>query len=137
MNTVTVSAVVQAPREKVWEMWTKPEHIVHWCFASDDWHAPSAENDLRVGGRFVTVMAPRDGSAGFDFGGIYTEVSELRRIGYIIDDGRKALITFVDKDGSTEVIETFETEMNHPVELQKEGWQAILGNFKKYVEGKG
>lgn len=137
MDTVTVSTVIHAPREEVWKMWTEPAHIVQWYFASDDWHAPHAENDLSVGGRFMTRMAARDGSSGFDFGGTYTEVSELRRIGYTIDDGRKALVTFVDKDGDTEVIETFETEMNHPVELQKEGWQAILGNFKKHVEGKG
>lgn len=131
---ITVSTIVRAPRARVWETWTDPEHIVRWCFASDDWHAPRAENDLRVGGRFVTEMAARDGSAGFDFGGIYTEVLPQERIGYVMDDGRKVTVAFADKDGGTEVTETFDPETENTIELQRHGWQAILENFRKYTE---
>lgn len=134
MEMITVSTIVRAPRARVWESWTDPAHVVHWCFASADWHAPRAENDLRVGGRFMTRMEAKDGSAGFDFGGTYTEVLPEERIGYVMDDGRKVAITFADKDGGTEVTEAFDPETENAPERQKEGWQAILENFRKYTE---
>ena len=134
---ITVSVVVQAPREQVWEMWTAPEHIMQWCAASDDWCAPHAENDLSVGGRFVTTMAARDGSARFDFNGIYSEVLPLEKIAYTIEGGRQVTVTFADTDnGGTEVTEVFEAETENTPERQRSGWQSILENFRKYVEGK-
>lgn len=136
METITVSTVVRAPREKVWELWIDPAHITRWCFAQGDWHAPRAENDLRVGGRFVTRMEARDGSTGFDFGGTYTEVVVHERIGYAMDDKRKVTVTFTDRDGGTEVTEIFDPETENPIKMQREGWQAILENFRKYVEGR-
>ena len=85
-NPITVETIVKAPLSKVWEYWNKPEHIVHWAFAADDWEAPAAENDLRVGGKFKTVMAAKDKSASFDFGGVYTVVKENELIEYDMDD---------------------------------------------------
>ena len=134
MEPITVSTTVRVPRERAWELWADPAHVVHWCFASDDWHAPRAENDLRVGSRFATRMEARDGSTGFDFGGTYTDVALHERIAYVMDDGRKVAITFADQDGGTEVTEVFDPETENPIEMQKEGWQAILGNFRKYAE---
>ena len=131
---VTVQNTVNAPVEKVWEYWTKPEHITKWNFASDDWHSPSAENDLRVGGKFVARMEAKDGSFGFDFGGTYDEVEPNKYIEYTIGDGRKVKVNFTAKGDTTEVVESFEAENTNPVEMQKGGWQAILDNFKKYTE---
>lgn len=131
---ITINATIQAPVEKVWTYWTEPEHIVKWNQASEDWHAPSAENDLREGGKFVTRMEAKDGSAGFDFGGIYDEVKLHEVIAYTMDDGRKVHATFHDKGGETEVTQTFDAETENPLEFQREGWQAILDNFKKYAE---
>ena len=131
---ITVEATVQAPVEKVWNVWTAPEHIMQWCAASTDWHAPKAENDLHAGGKFMTRMEAKDGSFGFDFGGSYDEVSTHQRIAYTMDDGRKVEIDFIKEGGATKVIETFEAESQNPVEMQKEGWQAILNNFKTYAE---
>lgn len=131
---VTVQAVIQAPVEKVWECWTEPVHITKWNQASDDWHAPWAENDLRVGGKFVTRMEAKDGSAGFDFGGVYDVVDRHKAISYTLGDGRKVDIIFTDLGGATKVVETFDAEGTHPVEFQQAGWQAIMNNFKKYVE---
>ncbi|RNB53893.1 SRPBCC family protein [Brevibacillus gelatini] len=130
----TVQAVIQAPVEKVWEYWTEPEHITKWNQASDDWHAPRAENDLRVGGKFVTRMEAKDGSMGFDFGGTYDVVKLHEEIAYTMGDGRKVEITFIARGNETEVVETFDAEDIHPVEYQQAGWQAILDNFKKYTE---
>jgi len=113
---------------------TKPEHIVRWNNASDNWHTPRAANDLRIDGRFVSRMEARDGSSGFDFSGIYTDVKPLKQIEYTLDDGRKVKILFVSMGNLTTVKETFETEQIYPVEMQQNGWQAILNNFKKYVE---
>jgi uncharacterized protein YndB with AHSA1/START domain len=131
---ITVEATVNAPVKKVWEYWSKPEHITKWCFASDDWRAPHAENDLRTGGKFSSRMEAKDGSFGFDFGGVYDEVKENELIAYTIGDGRKVKITFSDEGNQTQVTETFEAETQNPVEMQKGGWQAILDNFKKYTE---
>ncbi|WP_066255245.1 SRPBCC family protein [Neobacillus drentensis] len=131
---VTVKAVVNAPVEKVWEYWTEPKHITQWNNASDDWHTPVAENDLTVGGKFLTRMEAKDGSFGFDFGGIYDEVKLHEVISYTLGDGRKVTITFKGQGNETEVIETFDAETTNPVEMQQAGWQAILDNFKKYAE---
>jgi uncharacterized protein YndB with AHSA1/START domain len=132
--TITVQSVVKAPIEKVWEFWTKPEHVVHWAFASDDWEAPAAENDLRVGGKFKTTMAAKDKSTSFDFTGVYTNVKEHELIEYDIDDGRHVKVEFTELPEGVKITETFEPENENPKEMQRSGWQAILDNFKKHAE---
>ena len=131
---IRVEATVQAPIVKVWKYWTEPDHIKQWNNASDDWHTPFAENDLRVGGTFVSRMEAKDGSTGFDFGGIYDEVTLHEVIAYTMADGRKVKIVFKGDDKETEVVETFDADASHPAEFQQQGWQAILNNFKNYVE---
>ena len=133
-SVLTVEALVHAPVEKVWEYWTVPDHITKWSNASDDWHTPYAENDLRAGGKFVSRMEAKDGSFGFDFGGIYDEVRAHDFISYTLGDGRKVEITFIPQENATRVVEVFEPETANPIEMQQEGWQAILNNFKKHAE---
>ncbi|WOV86953.1 SRPBCC family protein [Sporosarcina oncorhynchi] len=133
---LTVEATVQAPVEKVWAYWTDPSHIKKWNSPSDDWHTPFAENDLRAGGKFVSRMEAKDGSMGFDFGGVYDEVQLHEVISYTLGDGRKVNITFTGQGNETKVIETFEAETENPVDFQRQGWQAILDNFKQYAEQK-
>ncbi len=131
---VTVQAVIQAPVDKVWRYWTEPEHITKWNQASEDWHSPRAENDLRVGGKFVTRMEAKDGSMGFDFGGEYDAVKQHEEIGYTMDDGRRVDITFTAQGNETKVVEIFDAESSNPVELQQAGWQSIMDSFKTYTE---
>lgn len=131
---ITVETTVKAPVEKVWKYWTESIHITKWNTASDDWHTPFAENDLRVGGNFLSRMEAKDGSFGFDFSGIYDEVKLHEVISYTISDGRKVKITFIDQENETKINETFDVETINSIELQQQGWQAILDNFKKYVE---
>jgi uncharacterized protein YndB with AHSA1/START domain len=131
---ITVEAVVHAPMEMVWALWTTPEHITKWNHASDDWHTPRAENDLRVGGRFLYRMEARDGSSGFDFEGAYSVVIIQELIGYTMDDGRTVRIAFTRSANATLVTESFDAEDHNPVEMQRFGWQAILNNFKRYAE---
>ena len=133
-STITVQSIINAPIEKVWQYWTSPEHITQWCNASDDWHAPRAENDVQLGGKFTTRMEAKDGSFGFDFSGVYDEVRLHEYIAYTIGDGRKVNITFSGNGNETSVTETFEPENQNPLDMQQAGWQAILDNFKKYVE---
>lgn len=135
-TTITVETTVKAPIEQVWKFWTEPKHIVQWNSASPDWHTPRAENDLRVGGKFTARMEARDGSFGFDFEGVYDAVEEYRYIEYTIGDGRKVQVYFTpaDAENETKVVETFEAEGTHSVEMQKGGWQAIMDNFKKHAE---
>lgn len=131
---ITVETHVNAPLETVWASWNQPEHIQNWCQASPDWHAPHAENDLRVGGNFKTVMAAKDGSFSFDFGGVYDVVVMHERIAYTMADGRKAIITFSEKEGGVAIVESFDPETQNPEEMQQQGWQAILNSFKAYTE---
>jgi len=132
---ITVQTTIQAPVEKVWDCWTNPKHIVQWNAASDDWHTPKAENDLRTGGKFTSRMEAKDGSMGFDFEGVYDEVKTNERIVYTIGDGRQVQIAFDSNGNETTVTERFEAENTHTIEQQQFGWQSILSNFKKYVEG--
>ena len=133
-TTITVEATVNAPTEKVWKLYTEPQHITQWNNASDDWHTPHAENDLRVGGKFSSRMEAKDGSMGFDFWGIYDDVKKNELIKYTMGDGRKAKIVFTNQGNETHVAVSFEAENENPVEMQKGGWQAILNSFKKYTE---
>ncbi|MFW0717674.1 SRPBCC family protein [Pedobacter sp. N23S346] len=133
-SPIKVEALVNAPVEKVWTFWTDPKHIIKWTFASIDWHAPYAENDLRVEGKFKTKMAAKDGSVSFDFEGIYKLVEAHKRIAYGLGDGRQVEISFEEVDGKTLVVEVFDPEDQNPLDMQQIGWQAILDNFKKYAE---
>lgn len=133
-TSITVEAKVNAAIEKVWKLWTMPEHITKWNNASDDWHTTKAENDLRPGGKFTSRMEAKDKSVGFDFGGTYDQVVPNKHISYTLEDDRKVKIDFISNGNETKVVETFEAETENKVELQKSGWQAILNNFKKYVE---
>jgi uncharacterized protein YndB with AHSA1/START domain len=132
---IAIKATVNAPVETVWKYWTEPEHIKKWNNASEDWHTTAAENDLRVGGTFFSRMEAKDGSFGFDFSGVYDEIKLYEVIAYTLGDSRKVKITFVSKENKTEVLETFEAERTHSIEMQEAGWQAILDNFKRYTEG--
>ncbi|MFI5160439.1 MAG: SRPBCC family protein [Sphingobacteriales bacterium] len=131
---ITIEAIVNAPAEKAWEVYTNPKHVTHWNHASDDWHSPSAQNDLRPGGIFSYRMEAKDGSFGFDFGGTYDEVKPNELLSYTIGDGRTVKNVFTDQGGATKVTVAFEAENQNPVELQRGGWQAILDNFKLYAE---
>ena len=131
---ITVESVVAADVNKVWDNWTKPEYITKWNFASDDWQCPSAENDLRVGGKLISRMEAKDGSFGFDFEATYDEVIDNEKIAYTMGDGRQAITTFENLGGQTKITTVFDAENENPVEMQKGGWQAIMDNFKKYVE---
>ena len=131
---ITIEAIISADVNKVWDYWTRPEHITKWNFASDDWHCPSAENDLRTGGKFSSRMEAKDGSMGFDFGGVYDEVIDKKKIAYTMGDGRKVTTIFEDLGDKNRVTTTFDAEKLHSAEFQKQGWQAILNNFRKYTE---
>ncbi|GKU24140.1 SRPBCC family protein [Clostridium folliculivorans] len=133
-KTINIMTTVNAPVEKVWKCWTEPEHIKKWNSASEDWHTTVAENDLRVGGKFLSRMEAKDGSFGFDFGGIYDEVKLQEVLAYTLGDERKVQITFIDQGDKTEINETFEAEDTNSIEMQKSGWQSILDNFKRYTE---
>lgn len=132
--TITVTTNVHVPIEKVWDVWTKPEHIIQWYHASDDWYAPRAQSDLRVDGQFVITMASRDNKEQFDFAGTYTQVNPLTAIHYTIGDGRHVTVEFSSNGDATEITQTFEIEDINSPEKQREGWQGILDHFKRYCE---
>ncbi len=134
MKTITIENTINADEKKVWEMWTDPKHIEKWNQASADWQCPHAENDVRVGGKFLSTMAAKDGSAQFDFTGTYTAVLPGKKLAYTMDDGRKAEVSFTQQNQSVRVVVTFEIESMNSEAMQRSGWQAILDSFKHYVE---
>lgn len=133
-QTITIQASINAPVEKVWQLWTEPRHITQWSSPSPEWHTPRAESDFRKGGKFVSRMEAVDGSMGFDFGGEFDEIKTHELIGYTIGDGRKVVTTFESNGDTTEVTQTFEPESENSLEMQRGGWQAILDSFKRYAE---
>ncbi len=133
-KTITIEIVVDAPVDKVWTCWTGPVHITQWNQASEDWHTSYAENDIRIGGKFKSTMAAKDGSMSFDFEGVYTQVKEHELLEYMLPDGREVKVVFQPEGDKVKVIETFDPENTNPEEMQRAGWQAILESFRTYTE---
>ena len=135
-TVITIETTVKATIDKVWECFTQPQHITQWNFAHESWECTSAENDLKIGGKFSYNMAARDGSIAFDFWGIYDEITPQKFISSTLGDGRKISVRFANKGTEVFITESFEAESQNPIEMQRGGWQAILDNFKKYTESK-
>lgn len=134
VTKITVEATVNAPIAKVWKAWNTPSDIMQWNAADPSWHCPGSENDLRTGGKFKNRMEAKDGSFGFDFEGTYDKVEQHKEITYTMSDGRTATTLFSEQAGKTRIATTFDAETENDPEFQKQGWQAILNNFIKYVE---
>ncbi|MFZ4582677.1 MAG: SRPBCC domain-containing protein [Paludibacter sp.] len=134
--TLTVHTTINQNLLAVWDCYTKPEHIVKWNFASDDWHCPAATNDFRVGGKFSYTMADRDGSFSFDFSGTFVQIFDKKHIEILLDDNRKVWLDFSENENENEttIVEKFEAENENTPELQQTGWQMILNNLKKHAE---
>ena len=133
-NKIKIKANVLAESKKVWDYYTLPEHITKWNFATDTWQCPAATNDLRIGGKYSARMEAKDGSFGFDFEAVYDEIIDNKKIAFTMTDGRQAIVDFNIDNNQTEVVITFDAEQQNSLELQRDGWQAILNNFKKYTE---
>lgn len=131
---IQIEAVISSSPSKVWTYWTEPKHITKWNFAVPEWCCPSASNDLKVGGKYAARMEAKDGSFGFDFEAIYDEVVPQKKLTYTMADGRKVTTTFEPQGDKTKVTTVFVAETQNPIEIQKNGWQSILNNFKKYTE---
>jgi uncharacterized protein YndB with AHSA1/START domain len=131
---IIVKTSVEASLEKAWDYWTKPEHVMNWNFASNDWHCPKAENNLKVGEKFSYTMAAKNGEMSFDFEGEYTEIETHKLIKYKLEDDRKIIVQFEQNQDNVTITESFDPENENSLELQQNGWQAILDNYKKYIE---
>jgi uncharacterized protein YndB with AHSA1/START domain len=135
MNKIVVTATIHAPIEKVWDCYTNPTHIVNWNFADPSWHCPRAENDMKIGGTYIARMEAKDGSFGFDFEAVYIAINEGESFTFEFG-GRISTYEFNDLGADTLVSITFDPETENSIELQKNGWQLILNNFKLYTENK-
>jgi len=132
-NKITVTTTINADAKKVWDYYTNPKHIVNWNFADPSWHCPTATNDMKVGGIYNVRMEAKDGSFGFDFEAVYTEIHDGESFAYEFG-GRQSSVVFKEQNGQTTVTVTFDPETQNPVEMQQQGWQAILNSFKNYTE---
>jgi uncharacterized protein YndB with AHSA1/START domain len=137
MYRITVETLVNAGLNDVWNAWNNPADIKQWNSAEESWHTTRSKVDLREGGSFLSRMESKDGSQGFDFEGTYTRVVPHQTIAYRMSDGREATVEFAERSGGVLVKETFDAETEHPLEMQRAGWQAILDNFRRHVEAKG
>lgn len=135
-SKITIYADIAADKDAVWNKYTEPEHITKWNFASEDWHCPTAENDLRPGGTYKARMEAKDGSFGFDFEAVYDMIEPGKQYRYTMPDGREVTTAFeTTGDKVTRLTITFDPENQNSIDMQRDGWQAILNNFKQYVEG--
>ena len=133
LEKIIIKAIISADKQKVWDYYTQPDHITKWNFADPSWHCPSASNDLKIGGRFIARMEAKDGSFGFDFEAVYSEISMENNFTYGLDK-RNVIVEFKELNKQTEITISFDPENENPIELQRNGWQAILNNFKNYIE---
>ena len=133
---ITVETLVNAPVTEVWRAYTTPSDIVQWNAASDDWHTTQSSVDLRVGGAFTSRMEAKDGSFGFDFAGTYTKIVPNELLEFSFGE-RAAAVEFATGANGVTIRVTFDAESENSIEQQRHGWQAILNNFAKYVEGRG
>ncbi len=134
INKITITTIINADIKKVWDYYTNPEYITQWNFAHPSWHCPSAVNDMRVGGKYIARMEARDGSFGFDFEAIYSQITPGETFTYGMPNGREVTVVFKRESNQTEVVVSFDPEDQNPLDMQKNGWQSILDNFKKYAE---
>lgn len=135
MESIKIDKTVRQPIEKVWNYYTQPSHIINWNFAHESWHCPKAKNNLQVNGKLECRMEAKDQSCGFEFVGIYDEIILNKKIKYHLEDGRKVEIIFQSPNSQeTKIDIVFDPESINPIEMQKEGWQAILDNFCHYAE---
>jgi uncharacterized protein YndB with AHSA1/START domain len=134
LSKITVETVINAPLRRVWDSWNNPADIMQWNAAQDDWHTTRSTVDLREGGTFSARMEAKDGSTGFDFEGTYASIVPDKTIAYRMSDGREVTVDFAEVAGGVRVTESFDPRSEHPVEMQRQGWQAILDNFRRYVE---
>ncbi|MEO4006451.1 SRPBCC family protein [Flavobacterium sp. CAU 1735] len=133
-DKITINATILADKNKVWNYYTQPEHITQWNFADPSWHCPKASNNMQVGGTYSARMEARDGSFGFEFEATYDEINDGKDFTYTMPDGRQVTVTFHENDTATDLVIAFDPENQNPIEMQQNGWQAILNNFKKYAE---
>lgn len=131
---IEIYVSINSTLEEVWEKYTSVDDVQYWSFASSDWAAEGIENDLSEGGRFKNRNFAKDGSMEFMFSGIYDEIIPKQKIGYTLDDGRKVEVNFTQNGNTVELRQFFEPESENSEEMQKDGWQAYLDNFKKYIE---
>ncbi|MDA8792540.1 SRPBCC family protein [Bacteriovoracaceae bacterium] len=136
MINIKIDVEVNAPIDKVWAAWTNETDITNWNFASEDWSCPKATNNLAVGEKFNYRMEAKDGSMGFDFIGEYKKIEKNKLIEYVLEDNRKVSVIFSSNGENSKIEEVFEAEDENSSEMQRQGWQAILFNFKKHVESK-
>jgi uncharacterized protein YndB with AHSA1/START domain len=131
---IEISVTIKATPQEVWDKWISVDGVQYWAFASDDWAAEGIENDAKPGGSFKSRNFAKDGSFEFIFGGTYDIVEPQKHATYTLGDGRKVEVGFEETDDGVHMIQRFEPETLNPAAQQKEGWQAYLDNFKKYVE---
>lgn len=133
-NRISVSGLIKTSAIKAFDAFTSPDSITQWNQASPDWHCPFANVDLRIGGQYLARMEAKDGSFGFDFEGKIEELDEPKLIAIRLGDGRLARTTFDEVAEGVKVTTSFDPENSNPVEMQREGWQAILDSFVRHVE---
>jgi len=135
MEALSVQTSIKAPIEKVWKCWTTPADIIQWNNPSEDWETTSVTLHLKDNGNFIYKMKTKDDSVAFDFTGIYDKVIINEYIKSTLFDGRKVVNIFKSNGDETILIENFDPEAQTPIPDQEAFTQAVIDNFKKYVEG--
>jgi uncharacterized protein YndB with AHSA1/START domain len=141
-RVLRIERTFDAPVERVFEAWTSEEVLRRWLHGMPGWETPTAEVDLRVGGRIRIVM--RDPSGGAESGatGEYRVVDPPHRLlfTWVWDDqpDQPQLIEleFSERDGATTVLMTNSSiPTDERCESQQRGWNVCYDNLDRLLAG--
>ena len=132
--TLQVRRTIRAPRQRVFDAWTKPEELTRW-------HAPGpltvshAEVDFRQGGGYRIHMRAPDGNE-YRVSGVYQQIDPPKKVVYTWGwDGdhpvKDSLVTveFLARGDSTEVILTHAISHDTERANHEKGWTSIMDKF--------
>jgi uncharacterized protein YndB with AHSA1/START domain len=134
-----------APRERVFEAWTRPEVLRDWWRAGPHWETPVAEVDLRPGGRYRLAMTDTDKGETHVVVGEYREIQPPERLVYTWtwesnademkgSDNSLVTVEFEEADGGTQVSLTHSGFANEEIrDLHTHGWEAVLANLERVL----
>ena len=134
-----------APAAEVFEAWTSPEVLRRWWAAAPGWETPSAEVDLREGGRYRLSMKDPERGDEHTVGGKYREVSPPTRLVHTwswegdpeeMAGSADSVVTveFHERDGTTNVVVTHEGFASDQIrDMHVHGWEACIANLSSRV----
>ncbi len=136
-ETIRITRVVNASRERVFKAWTDPSQVKQWWRLGEGWTTPSVEVDLRVGGKISMGNAPSGGGL-MVVTGKFLQIDPPDRLVYTmhfpgaLPEESLVTVEFRELGRQTEIIIT--QEMSQAMRSSAlEGWNAALNGLTKLL----